>query len=175
MTFFTGFLRYAGLFVLLWGVSACADDQETAVSASALAGQSAAGSLLSVYKSPSCGCCSDWIDHIEAAGFKTSVYHPANLNRIKADRGVGPRYGSCHTAISSKGYVFEGHIPARYIRQFLADPPAAAIGLAVPAMPVGSPGMEAGERFSAYRVLLLGKDGGHSVFARVVTQAEQYQ
>ena len=172
--FFTGFLRSAALCTLLWGVSACVDDQPVTASAPDPARQ-AAGSRLSVYKSPSCGCCADWVDHIEAAGFTTSIHHPENLNRIKAQRGIAPRYGSCYTAISGQGYVFEGHIPARYIRQFLDNPPVAAIGLAVPAMPVGSPGMEMDGRFSPYQVLLLDKDGGHTVFARVATQAEQYQ
>ena len=172
--FFTGFLRSAALCALLWGVSACVDDQPATAGSPDLARQ-AAGSRLSVYKSPACGCCADWVDHIEAAGFTTSIHHPENLNRIKAARGIAPRYGSCHTAISGQGYVFEGHIPARYIRQFLENPPAAAIGLAVPAMPAGSPGMEMDGRFSPYQVLLLDKDGGHTVFARVATQAEQYQ
>ena len=172
--FFTGFLRSAALCTLLWGVSACVDDQPASAGAPDPARQ-AAGLRLSVYKSPTCGCCADWVDHIEAAGFTTSIHHPENLNRIKAEQGIAPRYGSCHTAISGQGYVFEGHIPARYIRQFLENPPAAAIGLAVPAMPVGSPGMEMDGRFSPYQVLLLDKDGGHTVFARVATQAEQYQ
>ena len=174
MLSFTGFLRSAALCALLWGVSACADDQQITAEAPDSA-QQAAGSRLSVYKSPTCGCCADWVDHIEAAGFTTSIHHPENLHRIKAERGIAPRYGSCHTAISGQGYVFEGHIPARYIRQFLDNPPAAAIGLAVPAMPAGSPGMEMDGRFSPYQVLLLDKDGGHTVFARVATQAEQYQ
>ena len=172
--FFTGFLRSAALCILLWGISACVDDQPATAGAPDLVRQ-AAGSRLSVYKSPSCGCCADWVDHIEAAGFTTSIHHPENLNRIKAQRGIAPRYGSCHTAISGQGYVFEGHIPARYIRQFLDNPPAAAIGLAVPAMPAGSPGMEMDGRFSPYQVRLLDKDGGHTVFARVATHAEQYQ
>ena len=174
MMFFTGFVRYAALFIALLGVSACAEDQQTTAGARDFAGQAAMGRQLSVYKSPSCGCCGDWVEHIEAAGFSASIHHPENLHRIKAERGIAPRYGACHTAISSEGYVFEGHIPARYIRQFLDDPPRAAIGLAVPAMPVGSPGMEMDGRFSPYQVLLLDRDGGHAVFARVETQAEQY-
>ena len=77
--------------------------------------------------------------------------------------------------MSAEGYVFEGHIPARYIRDFLANPPADARGLAVPAMPVGSPGMEVEDRFMPYEVLLLKADGGVEVFARVQTPAQQYQ
>ena len=175
MTGFTGFLRYTGLFVLLWGVSAYAEDQQIIGSEPGLVRQSKVGPGLSVYKSPACGCCRDWISHIAAAGFNTTVYHPADLNRMKADKGIAPFYGSCHTTVSRNGYVFEGHIPAKYIKQFLDNPPGDAIGLAVPAMPVGSPGMEMGEQFFAYQVLLLRKDGSHAVFARVDAQAEQYQ
>ena len=175
MMFFTQFVRYAALCIVLLGVSACAEDQQTTAGARDFAGQAAMGRQLSVYKSPSCGCCGDWVEHIEAAGFSASIHHPENLHRIKAERGIAPRYGACHTAISSQGYVFEGHIPARYIRQFLENPPRAALGLAVPAMPAGSPGMEMDGRFSPYQVLLLDKDGGHTVFARVATQTEPYQ
>jgi len=84
-----------------------------------------------------------------------------------------PRYQSCHTAVSSHGYVFEGHVPARHIKAFLANPPADAIGLAVPGMPLGSPGMEVGSRFDPYEVLLLKKDGSSEVFARVDSPAQQ--
>ncbi|MGB1058644.1 MAG: DUF411 domain-containing protein, partial [Ketobacter sp.] len=78
-------------------------------------------------------------------------------------------------AVSKQGFVFEGHIPARYIQQFLANPPEGAFGLAVPAMPVGSPGMEVNERFMPYQVLLLKKDGSTEVFAAVENAAQQYE
>jgi hypothetical protein len=77
--------------------------------------------------------------------------------------------------VSSQGYAFEGHIPARYIHQFLANPPADGIGLTVPAMPVGSPGMEVGDKFMPYRVLLMKKDGSTEVFASVESAAQQVQ
>ena len=124
-------------------------------------------SSLAVYKSRTCGCCEKWVSHIEEFGFESEVNHPANLNKIKSDKGIDPRYQSCHTAVSSDGYVFEGHIPGHIIQQFLADPPKDAIGLAVPGMPVGSPGMEVGDRFDPYDVLLLSKDGGHTVYEHV--------
>lgn len=175
MTLCTRFLRYAGMFVLLWGISACSEKQQATDSEPGLAQKSTVGPTLSVYKSPTCGCCGDWISHIEASGFNTAVYHPTDLNQIKADRGISQVHQSCHTAISKEGYVFEGHIPAKYMKQFLDKPPSDALGLAVPAMPVGSPGMEMGDRFSPYQVLLLKKDGSNEVFARVDVQEAQYQ
>lgn len=175
MTLFTGFLRYADIFVLLWSVAACSDKQQATGSESGLIQQLTVGPTLNVYKSPTCGCCGDWINHIEASGFNTVVYHSADLNQLKSDRGISPAHQSCHTAISDEGYVFEGHIPAKYVQQFLNNPPEDAIGLAVPAMPVGSPGMEMGDQFSPYEVLLLRKDGSSEVFARVDVLEDQYQ
>ena len=130
---------------------------------------------LDLYKSPTCGCCGKWADHASEGGFSLATHHPADMNKLKAEYGIAAQYQSCHTAVSKQGYVFEGHIPARYVRQFLAAPPADALGLAVPAMPMGSPGMEMGERFTPYRVLLLKKDGSAEVFAEVTALAQQYQ
>lgn len=130
---------------------------------------------LEVFKSPSCGCCKDWVSHITREGFSAVTRHPSDLNAVKARYAIEPRYQACHTGVSEAGYVFEGHIPARYIAQFLAHPPEDAIGLAVPAMPVGSPGMEAGDRFSPYRVLLLKKDGSSEVYATVDSPGQQYR
>lgn len=131
--------------------------------------------MLTVYKSPSCGCCTAWIDHVEAEGFATTIKHPSDLEAIKNRYQIVPGLRSCHTAVSSQGYVFEGHIPARYIHQFLANPPADALGLTVPAMPVGSPGMEVAGRFMPYQVLLIKKDGSTEVFVSVDNPAQQYQ
>lgn len=130
---------------------------------------------LDIYKSPTCGCCGEWVDHAEQRGFTFTTHHPADLNQLKADKGIAPVVQSCHTAVSAEGYVFEGHIPARYIKQFLANPPAGARGLAVPAMPVGSPGMEVEDRFTPYAVLLLKDDGGLEVFAEVTNPVQQYR
>jgi len=174
MKLFTRYFRYAGLFALLLVISACSDKQQEAGDGRGLAQQSTVGPTLSVYKSPTCRCCGKWIDHVEASGFNTSVYHPANMDKIKADKGIASSYQSCHTAISEEGYVFEGHIPAKYVQQFLDNPPNNTIGLAVPAMPVGSPGMEMGERFSPYQVLLLKKDGSSEIFAKVERLEDQY-
>lgn len=122
---------------------------------------------LEVYKSPTCGCCQDWVTHTEANGFSTSTQHPEDLNAIKQKFGVSPQFQSCHTAVSSDGYVFEGHVPARLIKQFLKEKPNNAIGLAVPGMPIGSPGMEMDNRITPYDVLLLNKNGSVSVYAHV--------
>lgn len=143
---------------------ALADEQETATELVAL----------DVYKSPSCGCCGVWIDHLEERGFKATIHHPQDLNAVKSKYALPNRFQSCHTAVSKDGYVFEGHIPAKIISQFLAEPPEDAVGLTVPAMPVGSPGMESGDRFMPYDVLLLKENGDVEVFARVETREEQY-
>ena len=86
---------------------------------------------------------------------------------MKDRHGVKQEYRSCHLAVSAEGYVFEGHVPARYIEQFLEEKPQDAIGLAVPGMPAGSPGMEVEGRFDRYRVLLLKNDGSYEVYARI--------
>ncbi|WP_028469691.1 DUF411 domain-containing protein [Neptunomonas japonica] len=130
--------------------------------------------VFNVYKSPACGCCTSWIEYLEKQGADVDSIHPGNLSEIKSQLGVLPRYRSCHTAVSAEGYVFEGHVPVKYINQFLANKPVDAIGLAVPGMPVGSPGMEVGDRLSPYAVLLLKKDGTSSVYAQVNAFAEQY-
>jgi len=123
---------------------------------------------LTVYKTPTCGCCGKWIDHVEGAGFDVVVRGLANLSSIKRSNGIAPTHQSCHTAVAEQGgYVFEGHIPAKYLKAFLADPPADARGLVVPAMPVGSPGMEYENHFAPYDVLLLYADGSYAVFAHV--------
>ena len=106
-------------------------------------------------------------DHVEASGFEAVVHHPANLKKLKAGKGISPRYQSCHTSVSNDGYVFEGHVPAHVIQRFLTDPPKNAIGLAVPGMSVGSPGMEEGDRFDPYDVLLLRTDGVSEVYVHM--------
>lgn len=129
---------------------------------------------LQVYKSPTCGCCNVWIDHLEQSGITTQTQHPRDLNDLKTRFGIPNRYQSCHTAVSSDGYIFEGHIPAKVIRRLLADKPANVIGLSVPGMPVGSPGMEVDDKFMPYQVLLLNKDGSTEVYAEFSTAAEQF-
>ncbi|WP_374972436.1 DUF411 domain-containing protein [Spongiibacter marinus] len=110
------------------------------------------------------------MSHIEEFGFESEVNHPANLNKIKSDKGIAPPYQSCHTAVTNDGYVFEGHVPGPVIQRFLAAPPKDAIGLAVPGMPEGSPGMEVGNRFDPYDVLLLKKNGSYEVYQHIAAQ-----
>jgi hypothetical protein len=131
--------------------------------------------VMDIYKSTTCGCCAKWIDHAEQRGFSLTVHHPKNLNRLKSEHNIASDYRACHTVVSAEGYVFEGHIPVRYIQEFLAAPPTGALGLAVPGMPTGSPGMEMGDRFDPYQVLLLKPDGSAEVFADVDTQELQYE
>ena len=122
---------------------------------------------LVVYKDPNCGCCGKWIDYMNNHGFDAKAHDTEQLSSLKQAKGIPANVQSCHTAISSQGFVFEGHIPAIYVHQFLNDTPPGAIGLAVPAMPVGSPGMEYGDQFRPYQVLLLNKDGSRSVYGEV--------
>ncbi len=129
---------------------------------------------LNVYKEETCGCCAGWIAHMDVRGFESTVFHPTDIYAVKEELGVLRKWQSCHTAVSKEGYLFEGHIPAKYITQFLAAPPANALGLAVPGMPMGSPGMEIGDRFDSYDVILMMKDGTSRVYATVKTTAEQY-
>lgn len=120
--------------------------------------------LVEVWMSPACGCCKDWIAHLGRNGFRTRVQRNGNTD-ARARLGVDIRYGSCHTALVA-GYAIEGHVPAREIRRLLFERPT-AIGLAVPAMPLGSPGMDGpdyGGHSDAYDVLLLKKDTPASVF-----------
>jgi hypothetical protein len=129
---------------------------------------------LTVFKSRTCGCCQKWIDHAEEYGFDITANNVTFLSELKDDKGIAPNYRSCHTAESKEGYVFEGHVPAKFIKQYLATVPADSIGLSVPAMPVGSPGMEMGERFMPYQILLLHSDGNSTVYAEVATYEEQF-
>lgn len=146
-----------------------AQNPTTQKEASTQVTSSAPGSTvtLEVYKSPTCGCCADWITHTETNGFKSVIHHPENLDSVKQELGIAPQYQSCHTGVSSDGFIFEGHVPARLMKKFLAEKPDGAIGLAVPGMPIGSPGMEMDDRITPYDVLLLHKDGSSTVYERI--------
>lgn len=121
---------------------------------------------MQLWKSPSCGCCADWVTIVEAAGFAVTVHDVGNTaarQRLK----IPIKLGSCHTALVG-GYALEGHVPVADIRRLLVEKPA-AVGLAVPGMPIGSPGMdgpEYGGRRDAYEVLLVLQDGSTRVFSR---------
>jgi len=131
---------------------------------------------LLVYKTPTCGCCKKWISHLEEQGVFTHAKDFSDLGFVKNKFGIKPNYRSCHTAVSKDGFAFEGHVPAKFIKKFLKDKSKYpnAIGLSVPAMPVGSPGMEVGDRFMPYQVLLLLKDGTSEVYAKVNHYEEQF-
>jgi hypothetical protein len=119
-----------------------------------------------VYKSSTCGCCRDWIRHLEADGFRVRVFDVADPSIYRAALGMPQRYGSCHTARVG-GYVIEGHVPAREIRRLLREKPN-ALGIAVPGMPIGSPGMDGPEyrgQVDRYDVLLVQPSGHATVFA----------
>lgn len=133
------------------------------VLAVAATGVLAAGEVVTVYKSPSCGCCGAWVDYMRQNGFTVSVHDVDDVNAARRRTGMPQRYGSCHTATVG-GYAVEGHVPAREIKRLLAEKPQAA-GLAVPGMPAGSPGMESPNP-RPYAVLLVEKNGSHRVFAR---------
>ena len=123
--------------------------------------------MLLVHKTPTCGCCKMWMKHLEENGFTAYGQDHQNLMKIKEKYNIEPQYRSCHTAVSSDGFVFEGHIPSKYIKQFLSEDHPEAIGLSVPGMPLGSPGMEVDDRFMPYDVLILFKDGTSKVYAEV--------
>ena len=125
--------------------------------------------LLRVHKTPTCGCCKKWIEHLKESGIKsyTLDHENSELENIKETFNIKTKYRSCHTGVSSDGYIFEGHIPSEFISRFLSENHTDAIGLSVPGMPLGSPGMEVGNRFMPYDVLILFKDGTSQVYAEV--------
>lgn len=131
-------------------------------------------SALFVYKTPTCGCCKKWISHITEQGIVAYSKDYISIDFIKSKYGIKPNHRSCHTAVTKDGFAFEGHVPAKYIQQFLSEQHPNAIGLSVPAMPLGSPGMEVGDRFMPYKILLLKKDGTGEVYAYVNTYEEQF-
>ncbi len=115
-----------------------------------------------VYKSPTCGCCEMWVEHMRAAGFRVEITNTQDLGAMKTRAGVPAGQGSCHTA-KVGNYYLEGHVPASDVKRLLAERRDVR-GLIVPGMVLGSPGMEQGGVRRAYDVLLLAKDGSTSVF-----------
>lgn len=167
----------AGLFVLV--LAACGSpDAESAAQAAVTAAAAPASTVapaamvmaggdlpsIVVYKTASCGCCNGWVEHLEAAGFTVDARNVTDLMSVKRDAGVPVSNSSCHTALVD-GYVVEGHVPADMVKRMLAERPQVA-GIAVPGMPVGSPGME-GRGAKPYQVLTFDRDGNNKVFATV--------
>lgn len=146
--------------LLIAGVSAAA-----ATATAACAQTARPSSDLAVYKSPTCGCCGAWVEHMTAAGFQARITEVTDPGAVRRARGIPDSLASCHTALIG-GYVLEGHVPAGDVRRLLAERPD-ALGLAVPAMPLGSPGMEMPDgRRDPFETLLILKGGGTRVFAR---------
>lgn len=123
---------------------------------------SAAGPVVTVYKSPTCGCCEDWIDHMREHGFQVEAVDQDNVMPIKEKYGVPRAMSSCHTAVVD-GYALEGHVPADVVQRLLKERPP-VLGIAVPGMPIGSPGMEQGDRKDPYEVYTFDKNGPVGVY-----------
>ena len=146
--------------------------QTAALGASLAGGQSVWAAIaaadpktLTIYMSPTCGCCAKWVDHVKAAGFKTVVHEDEDMETVKDSLGVPKDVRSCHTAQVDK-YLIEGHVPAEDITSLLTRRPEAA-GLAAPGMPASSPGMAMpGQPHEAYDVVLFRRDGSSEVYAK---------
>lgn len=129
-------------------------------------GAQATGPEITVYKTPSCQCCQAWGEHLEDNGFRVTFENTMALSRIKEQHGVPSELAACHTALVH-GHVIEGHVPAEVIQRFLAEGSPAA-GLAVPGMPIGSPGMEVPGRLpERYEVFVFDQVGEQDVYARM--------
>lgn len=170
-------LRSALVAVLLLTLLACSDSQTPESGANETSQAPVVMDIrhqLTVYKTPTCGCCGEWVDHVLGAGFKADVVNQESVAHMKDRFEIPANARSCHTAVTDSGYVFEGHVPAKYMKQFLADAPSDAQGLLVPAMPLGSPGMEVEDRFQPYRILQLNKDGSLQIYANVTNYEQQF-
>ena len=119
---------------------------------------------LTVYQSPSCGCCAKWFEHVEAHGFTVNTIHTDDMMAVKKQLGIPDKAMSCHTT-KVANYVVEGHVPAADIKRLLTRKPKAR-GIAVAGMPMGSPGMDMGGQQQPYATMLIGPDGKMTVFAR---------
>ena len=134
----------------------------------ALARPSVAREIISAYRNPGCGCCEKWADMMMAAGFVVNMKDDDDLAARRTAAGVPEDLAGCHTAMAGN-YVIEGHVPLTDIERLLAEKPAIR-GIAVPGMPMGSPGMEMGESRDAYDVVAFKADGTRSVFASYVAR-----
>ena len=119
---------------------------------------------ITVYKSPSCGCCKNWVTHMQGAGFAVKVIDMDDLTTVKKNAGVPQKLQSCHTALVG-AYVVEGHVPADLVKKMLAQKPQIT-GLAVPGMVTGSPGMEMGDSKDPYDVIAFDRAGKTTIFAK---------
>lgn len=148
----------ASAVVLIAGVSVAVVSTQSGKSA-------ASKPSVAVFKSATCGCCAKWNDHMTAAGYTVNSSDRTDMNAIKDEHRIPASLRSCHTALVA-GYVVEGHVPADVVAKLLAERPAGVVGIAVPGMPAGSPGMESPDGYQApYQVLAFTKDGQSRVYA----------
>lgn len=131
--------------------------------------QNANKPMVDVWKTSTCGCCKDWVKHLQDNGFEVKTHDVSEAAKAtrRSQLGLAEKYGSCHTALVA-GYVVEGHVPAQDIRKLLKERPS-ALGLSVPGMPIGSPGMDGpvyGGRKDTYAVLLVQRDGSSSAYQK---------
>jgi hypothetical protein len=145
------------------GSSAPATEVAQATPPANVAATSATPVSIKVYKTPTCSCCKGWVEHLEQNGFKVEVVDMPDLSAVKTKYGVRPELQACHTAVVNN-YVVEGHVPADVILKMINEKPAIA-GIAVPGMPMGSPGMEGGAKES-YAVVAFDSTGKSSVYAQ---------
>lgn len=117
----------------------------------------AAGTEITVYRDPACGCCKGWISHLQAQGFQVNDIATSEMAAIKQQHGITEALSSCHTGLID-GYAIEGHVPAKDISRLVAEHPAID-GITVPGMPIGTPGMEDGDRHDSFTVYSFGEDG----------------
>lgn len=160
LTIFTIGLAIAGLTIT--GCTA-ANETSSSLAVSAADAQAVLANELTVYRSPTCGCCGKWIEHAEAAGFTVKDEVTEDMTAIKAKYGVPQNLTSCHTTVVG-GYVIEGHVPTKDVQRLLALQPDIA-GIAVPGMPIGSPGMESGDYIEPYTVFSFNEAGEAVAFA----------
>lgn len=163
------FVKALGLAAATGALSrSLAAQQAPAASNAARAGRAQPAPLptLTVYKDPGCGCCEAWIDHMKASGFTVTARNTRDLAGVKRELGVPSGLESCHTVVAAN-YLVEGHVPAADVKRMLAEKPAIR-GIAVPGMPIGSPGMEQGppSGYQRYDVIAFTAQGRRSVFAR---------
>jgi hypothetical protein len=147
-------IAIAALAILLGAVGALTAQQ-----------QATAKPTVTVYKSSTCGCCANWVTHMENNGFAVKAINVDDVDAVKRTYGVPPALGSCHTALVN-GFVVEGHVPADAVHRMLREKPKGLAGIAVPGMPVGSPGMEVGDRKDPYNIMSFEKSGQTAVFER---------
>jgi hypothetical protein len=153
-----------GVLVFAGGSDEEVASRATSAIATASGPSGSAFPVVDVYKTPTCGCCSKWVDHLREEGFEVRTTDMRDLMDFKASHGVPRQLESCHTALVA-GYVLEGHVPGADVQRLLEERPAIA-GLAVPGMPIGSPGMEIpGSNAQPYDVIAFRNDGGTHVFA----------